>query len=437
MLRDYQEDLSTQGCALLRRWRIVYYAMEVRVGKTLTALATAQKYGANNVLFITKKKAIASVEKDYMEFIGNDYPFVLHVINYEQLHNLCMPYIDLIIIDEAHTLGQFPVPAERTKLLKNICKDLPIIYLSGTPTPESYSQIYHQFYISSFSPFVEYKNFYKWAKDFVVPKNKYLYNRVINDYSEARKELIDEATHHLFITYTQTEAGFEQLVEEKILCVKMKDRTYALAKTLLRDLVYKGKGGELVLGDTAVKLKQKLHQIYSGTVLCESGDAVVFDDSKAEFIKEYFKGKKIAIFYKFRAEFIAIASCFGHNTLTESPEEFNESSDKVFCCQIQSGSMGTNLSTADALVMYNIDFSAVQYQQARARMQTKDRTEPALLFWIFSEGGIEPKVYEAVMNKKDYTMSYFKRDYPIVKPAAILNSNPVTGNKFFDIWKNK
>jgi hypothetical protein len=415
MLRPYQDDLSTQGCAILQQHKIVYYAMEVRVGKTLTALATAQKYGANNVLFITKKKAIASVEKDYMEFIGNDYPFVLHVINYEQLHNLSMPYIDLIIIDEAHTLGQFPVPAERVKLLKKICTGLPIIYLSGTPTPESYSQIYHQFYISSFSPFSAFKNFYAWAKSFVTIKQKYLYNRVINDYSIADKELIDDYTKHLFITYTQMEAGFTELVTEQILRVRMKDATYKLAKTLLRDLVYKGKDGDLVLGDTAVKLKQKLHQIYSGTVLTEEDKGIVFDLSKAEFIRDHFAGKKIAVFYKFRTELTAMQLVFGSNRLTDSPEEFNERSDLVFCCQIQSGSMGTNLSTADALVMYNIDFSSMQYQQAKARIQTKDRREPALLYWIFSEGGIEDKVYEAVMNKQDYTLSYFKRDFPEAK----------------------
>jgi hypothetical protein len=419
MLRDYQEQLSNEGCAILRQYGIVYYAMEVRVGKTLTALATASKYCARNVLFLTKKKAMASIMEDFHQICNEDLfpPYEITILNYEQLHNLELPHThDLIIIDEAHTLGQFPVPAERVKLLKKICKDLPIIYLSGTPTPESYSQIYHQFYITSYSPFAaEYRNFYKWAEVFVVKKSKYLYNRVINDYSEARKELVDLQTKHLFITYTQMEAGFTELVTEQILRVRMKDATYKLAKTLLRDLVYKGKDGDLVLGDTAVKLKQKLHQIYSGTVLTEEDKGIVFDLSKAEFIRDHFAGKKIAVFYKFRTELTAMQLVFGSNRLTDSPEEFNERSDLVFCCQIQSGSMGTNLSTADALVMYNIDFSSMQYQQAKARIQTKDRREPALLYWIFSEGGIEDKVYEAVMNKQDYTLSYFKRDFPEAK----------------------
>ncbi len=74
---------------------------------------------------------------------------------------------------------------------------------------------------------------------------------------------------------------------------------------------------------------------------------------------------------------------------------------------------GINLSTADALIMLNIDFSAVSYWQARARMQNKDREEASKVYWLFAEGGIEEKIYKAVKDKKDYTLSYFKNDYGI------------------------
>jgi hypothetical protein len=69
------------------------------------------------------------------------------------------------------------------------------------------------------------------------------------------------------------------------------------------------------------------------------------------------------------------------------------------------------LSTADALVFYNIDFSATSYWQSRARIQTKDRVKEAQIYWIFSEGGIEDKVYKAVMDKRDFTTEYFKKEY--------------------------
>jgi hypothetical protein len=408
-LRDYQEEISTKAANLLRSKGIVYLAMEVRTGKTITAMATAYKANAENILFVTKKKAI----NDIIAQIRDDTrPEIVDVINYEQLHNVKRRY-DLVIIDEAHSLGAFPVPSVRVKELKRICQRVPIIYLSGTPTPESYSQIFHQLFVSSFSPFSEYKNFYQWAKDFVHLKKKYVFNKAINDYSDANSKLINEYTGHLFFTYTQQEAGFMQLVQENILYVKMEESTYKFANRLRIDKIVTNKEFKSVLGDTAVKLMNKLHQIYSGTVLIDEPEreGKVFDYTKAEFIKHYFKDKKIAIFYKFVSEAYAIRWVFGK--VYDDPQEFNEAESGVFISQIVSGREGINLSTADALVFYNIDFSATSYWQSRARIQTKDREKDAQIYWIFAEAGIEDKIYKAVMDKKDYTLSHFKKDFSL------------------------
>lgn len=412
-LRDYQESISTDAAKMLQWLKIVYLSMMPRTGKTLTSLVTAEKFGARSVLFLTKKKAISSVKSDYDKLNPS---FKLICTNYEQIYTLSPNYeYDLVILDEAHGLGQFPTPAERTKELKKMCIDKPIIYLSGTPTPESYSQLYHQLYVSSYSPFKEWINFYKWAKEFVTVKKKYFYNRETNDYSDADKEKIDKLTKHLFISYTQEEAGFEQLVKEVVLKVRMQPGTYWLAERLRKKRVYVGKEGNEILADTKVKLQQKLHQIFSGSVIDEKKNPICFDNSKAKFIKEYFAGKKIAIFYKFRAEYMMILWAYGIERLTEDPEEFNNSDDKVFVSQIISGREGTNLSTADCLIMYNIDFASVSYWQVRERIQTKDRKKEAVVYWIFSEAGIEEKVYERVIDKKDYTISHFTKDYQIKK----------------------
>ena len=153
---------------------------------------------------------------------------------------------------------------------------------------------------------------------------------------------------------------------------------------------------------------QKLHQVYSGTIIFESKDSVVFDYSKANFIKERFKGQKIGIFYKFQAELKALKDMFGDN-LTTDIDEFNNT-DKNIALQIVSGREGISLRKAEYLVYYNIDFSATSYWQSRDRMTTKDRLYNKI-YWIFSKNGIESKIYKAVNNKKDYTLKHFKRDY--------------------------
>lgn len=416
-LRDYQIEISTQAAQLLNEFKIVYLSMQVRTGKTITSLETAKKYGAKNVLFVTKKKAISSICDDYnANYVTN---FNLIVTNFEALHkiDLINHAFDLVIIDEAHSLGQYPVPSERTNLLRLICYKLPIIFLSGTPSPESYSQLFHQFYVSSFSPF-KHSNFYQWAKYYVLPKTKYVFNRSIPDYSNAKKEDIDSIVNHLFIPYTQEEAGFTQLVEEQVHIVKVSDKIHKICNRLRIDKVITGKDGQVIEADTAVKLLNKLHQLASGTVLFDvnphnTSNGAMMDDSKINYILSTFAGQKMAIFYKFRAEFHLIsiyAKKAGYN-VTESPEHFNFSDDKtIFVSQFQSGREGINLSTADCLICYNIDFSAVTYWQARARMQSKDRSTPAMLHWIFSNVGIEQRIFNAVSQKKNYTLSYFKHE---------------------------
>lgn len=402
-LRDYQEELSVQGAEILKKHKIVYLAMEVRTGKTLTALEIAKLYGSKNVLFITKKKAISSIEKDYKNF---GYTFTLTVINNESLHLINGEY-DLLISDEHHRNGAFPKPNKVTQLIKKKYANLPMIFLSGTPHPESYSQIFHQFLISNNTPFGYYANFYKWAKDFVNVKQKHLGFGIINDYSQAKIDILKPIIDKYFIRYTQKDAGFETSVNENILYCNMLESTYNIAKSLKKDKVVKGVF-ESILADTAVKEMSKLHQIYSGTVKFESGKSMIIDHSKGFFIKDKFQGQKIAIFYKFKEEFNLLKEVFG-DLLTDDLSEFDNSSKNI-ALQIVSGREGISLANAKYLVYFNIDFSAVSYWQSRDRLTTMDRTTNDV-YWIFSKGGIESKIYKSVSNKKDFTLSVFKKTY--------------------------
>ena len=409
-LRDYQLAIRDRGVAILRQHGLLYLAMEVRTGKTLTALAIAEEYGAFNVLFCTKKKILDDIAAQY-ESLPHTFDF--EVINYESLHKVEDPaQFDFIILDEAHCLGAFPKPSERTVALKKMIRDRPVVYLSGTPTPESWSQIFHQLWVSQRSPFGHH-TFYQWAKDYTYPSVKHFYNKAINDYSKAKVDAIREKVDHLFISFTQAEAGFEEMVEEEILWVKMEPRTYRLVDRLRLDGIYENKEGRAIIADTAAKLMNKVHQLCSGTVITDVPDrkSVVVDKTKVKYILDRFDGEKIAIFYKFVEECLMLEEAFG-DRLAKTPEEFNATGpDTWYVSQIQSGREGINLSSADALVMLNIDFSAVSYFQARARLQTKDRTKTARVYWIFSQDGIEKNIYRAVMKKKDYTLAHFKRDY--------------------------
>ena len=406
-LRSYQKEIIEEAYPKLLRLNLLYLSMEVRTGKTLTALSLANKFtNTKGVLFVTKKKAIKSIENDY-NLLNPSYKIT--VINYESLHKIEGDF-DIVIIDEAHSVGTYPKPSKRYKDLKVIVSRYAytkLIMLSGTPSPESYSQLFWQFRLSDrFSPFNKYANFYKWAKVFVDVQKKNLGYAIVNDYTQAYRDKIMEEIGKYFISYTQAEAGFNQKVNETVLEVKMKPKTYELVKRLKKDLVIEGKE-EIVLADTSVKLQQKVHQLCSGTVKFESGNSMITDNSKAKFIKDYFDNKKIAIFYIFKEEFNLLKESFPN--WTDSPEDFNESDNLVFLGQIRSSREGVNLSSADALIYYNIEFSALSYIQGKDRMTSKERTKSNDVYFIFAKGGIEKHIYSRVSNKLDFTNKYFKQ----------------------------
>jgi hypothetical protein len=404
--RDYQKDIISRGYEVLKNNGFLYLAMEVRTGKTLTSLGIADKMNVEHVLFLTKKKAMSSIVGDYDLMCPAS--FILFTINYESMHKLPQNINwDIVIIDEAHSLGAIPKPNKRAKDVKALIKKSKskVILMSGTPTPESYSQMYHQVYGIQNNPFKQYVSFYKFAKDYVDVKQRMINSMMINDYSKGLETIVDKMNPYT-IRFTQKEAGFENNIVEQVLEVDMSALVYKLAASLQKNLVVEG-NEEVILADTPVKLMMKLHQMYSGTVKFESGNSMILDLTKAQFIYDNFCATKVGIFYKFKEELNALKKVYGDQLCTEL-EEFN-STDKTIALQIVSGREGISLRNAEFLVYYNIDFSATSYWQSRDRMTTKD-SKLSKVFWVFAKDGIEKQIYKAVIQKKDYTLKHFKKD---------------------------
>lgn len=402
-LRDYQVEAVNKCLAKIKAGRVPYLASETRTGKTIMALTVANEVKAESVLFLTKKKAISSVQFDYQKS-GHSYKFT--VTNYEQASKL-KPEYKFVIIDECHSLGSFPKPSKRTKEIKTLCKGATVLFLSATPNPESFSQIYHQLFVADNNPLAQFKNFYAFAKRFVnIKKQRISGGQEVNDYSECTEEF-KRIIQPLFITVTQQEAGFNQTVQEVFHTVEMSPETSKDFHRLRKDRIIPEKE---ITADTPAKLLQKCHQLASGTIITDSGNYEVNDYAKIKYILDLFSGQKIAIFYKFKSELEMIKKEFFQ--IAKTAEEFNSTDcNTIYAGQFSSSREGLDLRTADCIVMLNIDFSAVSYMQSINRLQSKDREKPAVIHWIFSNLGLEQKIYHTVKDKqKNYTASIFLKE---------------------------
>ena len=404
-LREYQKEAADKLYWLLARKQFAYLMGEVRTGKTLTALSLIERLGIQRCLLVTKKKAIPSIEKDAKALGLQD---KVLIINYERLPKFAWTFWQLLIVDEAHSIGAYPKPSGRWKNLRKMSYEK-VLLMSGTASPESYSQLYHQMTLHR-PVWAQYKNFYEWAKKgYVDIGEKYVgTGQTVNDYSNANKELILRDIDPYVVRMTQEDAGFETKIDEAVRYVEMNETTYRLAQEIIDDGIANFKDQTWILADTGAKKLSKLKQLYCGTVIPEeSGKGIIFDRSKAEYIKQRYGNHKLAIMYCYEAERKMLYETFPN--ATDSPEEFNANKDAVFIGQVRASREGVNLSSATYLVFLGVDFAALSYLQARDRASFLGRDTPPRIRYIFAANGIESRVYRTVRKKENFTISHYNK----------------------------
>lgn len=406
--------------AMLETRNLTYLAGEMRTGKTYMSLNVAKEL-STNILFITLKSALQDVEA---EVVAQGISSLTKVVNFESLHKIKNQKFSLVIVDEAHSLGAYPHPSKRVIKIKELCSNVKyVIYLSGTPSPESYSQLYHQFAVlpNSISPIRNYKNFYEFAREHVQKKIKMIDNaRSVNDYSFCKQSGIN-LFEPFFLRLSQEEAGFKKtgVDEEFIYCNSI--HTTELIYRITRDKMLKINDTEIICKNAA-DVFTKVHQISSGTILCESGAFILSLHKVQELKKLLTNGKRCVIFTKFVAEEkLLLESKYKIEEATGNIDDFQQGRAKHFISNVAKASMGVNLSMADIIVFYNLDFSSKNFIQAKARLQAYAKEEKTKIVYLFTIGGLEEKIYKSLKKKESYTLSYFKRDFQCYdrKPVTI------------------
>ena len=405
-----QKEKAVEASKILEARGLVYLAFSMRAQKTPTALFICQIMGYKSILIITKKGAINGV-KYWSEYLN----VPINVINYESLHKLdkTIKY-DVLILDEAHTLGTIQPRNTnvKNKLLKlkqveQIAKGLPIIYLSGTPYPESIVQIFSQFNISDHSPFSE-KSFKAFAENYVIVKQVLRNGYYINDYRLGKTELINQKIEPLMVTMTLKEAGAKQYKHiESVVTVPISDNIKDIVKILLKDKIVKV-NDKYIVCETAPSEKNKVLQICSGTAIADDGERLFLHVEKCKVIKEKYQNERIGVFYMFKAERDMLIKYF-KDEITENSNDFQQGKKRIFITQITSGAEGIDLSNADRLVYFNLTYSGKSFMQSKARHSSLTREKPLLIDYLFSDLGFEAEVLKKIQKKENYTTEMFAR----------------------------
>lgn len=390
---DHQIEIADKAFKVLKENALVYLAMEERTGKTLTSILVAEQSKANKVLIITKKKALEGWDETFRKF---DVTKTYTSINYESLHKLSSKSFDLIIIDEAHSnLSTYPKVGTIWKKVYELTKGKPIIFLSATPSAQTYAQLYHQMKLSSWSPWIKYKTFYDWHRHYGIPKSIFAAGRQIMQYDEVKVDLVEADVQHLFISYTRQELGFKHEPSDVIHYIDLSDNTKKIYNELNKDGVIKSLD---YVADTPMKLLQGLYQLEGGTLKIDDNNSITLSESveKCEYIKNKFGDTRdLVIFYNFKQEEYKLKRAFSYARIL----------------QATSFAEGVDLSMYKTLVVYSMDFSTARYSQRRARQANMKREEAIDVHYLLVKKAISEQVYETVaVNKTNFIDRYFNRD---------------------------
>ena len=406
-LYPHQERISKEAYEILKQYGLVYLGMEERTGKSLTAIHIAEISNRQNILILTKKKALEGWHDTLSKYTTNGTKFT--VTNYHAVHKahkgktgkrlyklaLKPSDYDLIILDEAHNyLSSYPKPGVIWKSVKKLCTGQPIIYLSATPNAQGYQLLYNQLALSDWSPFKKYPNFYRWFEYFGIPHKIRTSYGLQETYSKC-KDIVWREAKHLFITYTRKELDFEHEPEDVVHFYELDEETKKLYNNCLEDLVFDNGDLEFLL-DSSRKLRTTLHQLEGGVAKDMENYHILPNGEKIRAILEDFgDSERNVLMYHYKAEKLKLERVFKHTRLLQGT----------------SYAEGVDLSMYDNLIIYSQDFSTSRHSQRRARQANMNRTDPIKVHFYLVEGGISAQVYKTVsVNKTNFIDSMFFKE---------------------------
>ena len=393
--KDHQITIYEEACKILDENKLVILYVEQRVGKTITSLMLAKYLGGLNINILTKKAAIRDWEESVRLSSFNGYNIT--VTNYHNAHKL--DFCDVLILDESHNyITAVPKPSKTWLNIKRISKDIPIIYLSGTPCAQGNHQLYPQLQLSSYSPFKQYRKYSDWFK-FYADWDNYKPIRgaggmQITDWKCIKGNDVFNACKHLMVFATREGVGFKHEPEDELHYVKLKENTRKVYNQILKHRVLEFKDREDLICDTQIKLLHSLYMLEGGAL--KLGDTYLdlgSVDEKVNYIKDKWGDKEsVAIMYNYIGEGVKLRKHF-KNALVLQASTYSE---------------GIDLHHIEDLIIYSQDFSTAKYIQRRARQCHFDRVTPIKVKFLVVEGGISEQVYKTVAsNKANFTDKHF------------------------------
>lgn len=100
----------------------------------------------------------------------------------------------------------------------------------------------------------------------------------------------------------------------------------------------------------------------------------------------------------------------GVRNRAEEVRRFQKDSDcMVFIGQIAAAGLGMTLTAVSTMVFYSMDFSMLNFEQAKARIHRVSQKNDCLYIYLIAKGTMDRKALKSLRNKVDLAKSLLKQ----------------------------
>lgn len=420
-LRWYQEE----GLSKFRGKPSAFFAMEMRLGKTLTAIRWIQTQDVGFVLIIAPKTVLSAWEME-LENEGLEYLNLTTLqggvaIRAAQIENPKIPNVkymllnsecicrmggvkfacDAIIFDE---ITEIKNPKSKiTKICLKWCKRAKVTCgLAGQPAPESWEEMWTQMAFAYHGEWMGFSNFWKWRNAFFSVRG---FDWVVK---KEKVEVIRQAFHRDAYVMTRKDAGLAnekiyqkiigELNEEERSIYKHAHKTWSLPN-----------GEETKY---AMVVAGWSRRITSGIMI--SGEVCWKYDALINLLQTNLKDNQVIVWCTYKHEIyllwgmlkkklgMSVTWISGASSFQERKERirlFQANKRQIMLIQVDCGKFGIDLSAADTAIYFSSPWSYLKRIQSEDRIFAVGKTSSLLVIDLVTKNTIDEVVMESIKCK--------------------------------------
>lgn len=386
-----------------------YIALPPGLGKTRIAVYLLKYYNPKKPLIVAPKSSFAVWLKE-LEFFGLD-PNKHQIINYEKLlsyykNNGKRPYVDFLILDEAHRVKN--IRAQITRVLLAYGKyDFPKILLSGTPYKDLID-LYTQFSI------IDPNLFNSWY-DFInmfFQKSRNLWGGVeYKPLPNAELKIFNIISPYLFRKSRQDIKDIQKVDVIRKFNTPEEYSWSVYINNAIEEIKEKGK-------DNYDDILNELTEMIRGQFMHLYRLASENNKEKHEYIIDFIKDNPDTVVY---TQFVEEAKKLANATKSYLITGETPILDKLTILQKQDKpiiftsalSEGADLSSYGNLILSTVPSSTIKYEQVTGRINRLSQ-QNSLLTYVYCLDEYNEKMYELLRQRQDsINLFYFLAEHAL------------------------